>query len=321
MKKLFYKLLLAGLPLIVITCLYIYADPFMVIWHYDELKNSSHKHLELNEDFVATEDFVRNYDKFKYDTYVFGSSRASFFDGAHLEQLFWSKAYYKYTVALETLYGVERKLEFLDKKGANITNVIIAIDPEILSSTSDSKGHLFKKHPLISGESNFDFQLASYNDIYDLEFISSYYKLFHQKLADEKDMGKDPYALADEKISANSDGYYKGKKKDFFDRGTVQKFANPVIGPTQRKMLRNIGSIFDRHHTNYYLIVNPLYDQVKFCAADVQALDSIFDKKRIFDFAGINEITNSMYNYYEPSHYRRFIAEGLLDSIGKVSKK
>jgi len=62
-------------------------------------------------------------------------------------------------------------------------------------------------------------------------------------------------------------------------------------------------------------LIHPLYDQKKLAPRDIELLDSIFDKRRVFDFAGKNELTENVRNYYERDHYRKFIADRMLDSM------
>ncbi len=52
----------------------------------------------------------------------------------------------------------------------------------------------------------------------------------------------------------------------------------------------------------------------------MKILRSMFDKNKIFDFSGINDITTSKYNYFEREHYRPFIAYRIMDSIYSYSR-
>src|ERR1035438_4726811 len=80
MKKLFAKLLLAGFPLLTVIAIYLYNDPFKVIYHHDNfLIPDGITYVNLNRDYVGTELFLKNYDKYKYDSYIFGSSRSGIY--------------------------------------------------------------------------------------------------------------------------------------------------------------------------------------------------------------------------------------------------
>ncbi len=320
MRRLYFKIFLAIAPLLFIAGFYLYADPFLVVRHYNNLKETRKKHLELNQDYVETETFLENYEKAHYDSYIFGSSRAEFYFSPHIQPIFKSNAIFQYATQLESLYGVEKKLEFLDRRGAAIKNVLLVFDEQLLRTTTNNKGHLFRKHPLLSGESNIDFQVANFMDVFDRDFIVSYFKLLTQKSTTGTAPEKTFYEKCDEMIARNKDSFYNARKEYFFDRPAAQQFGKPIIESEQISCLKNISAILKKHNTSYIIIINALYDQVKLNPGDMDILYSIFDRKNIYDFSGINEITTNKYNYYESDHFRREIASKILDSINSLRK-
>lgn len=48
---------------------------------------------------------------------------------------------------------------------------------------------------------------------------------------------------------------------------------------------------------------------------DLAELQSIFGIRKVYDFSGINEITNDYRNYYEDSHYIPHVADTYLEII------
>ena len=116
-------------------------------------------------------------------------------------------------------------------------------------------------------------------------------------------------------IAADSAAYYAQKKDVFYTRDTIQHYGKPEIGPEQLRLLNNIKSILAAHHTNYRIVISPLYDQLKLDPADRAALEQIFGKEYVFDFSGINNITADKHNYYEISHYRIPACTYILDRI------
>jgi len=74
------------------------------------------------------------------------------------------------------------------------------------------------------------------------------------------------------------------RKKDFYERDTVIPPADPQISSKQMTMLRNIKAIFDKHHTNYKIIISPLYDQIALNSRDNSILQNIFGQNTIFNF-------------------------------------
>jgi hypothetical protein len=82
-------------------------------------------------------------------------------------------------------------------------------------------------------------------------------------------------------------------------------------------MLLEIADIFKKNKTNYKLVINPLYDQVKLNQQDLDILIKLFGKENVHDFSGINFITNDYHNYYENPHYRPHIADYIMGEIYK----
>ncbi len=310
-RKLFFKLFLAVVPLLVMALFYLYADPFMILRDYGDLYNTDKPHLELNEDYVATEAFLRLSPKENFDSYIFGSSRSRYYTPSEMTKKIPAAKAYQFGVASETLFGVARKIRFLDKQGIALKHVLIVADPELLSKAENSKGHLFRKHPLVSGESNTDFQFTCFMDFFNFEAISSYLKLPKTVVKGKKD----PQQEAEQIIEKDRDSYYRPRMNIFYKRPATQQYAKQVIDAQQIELLTEMKQIFDKDGTDYRIVLSPMYDQEKLNSKDMDILCSIFDRNRIYDFSGINDITADMYNYFETAHYRPAIAARIMDSV------
>jgi hypothetical protein len=103
--------------------------------------------------------------------------------------------------------------------------------------------------------------------------------------------------------------------KLFYKRDSIQKFSNQSIYDEQEILLKNIQSIFKKNKTDYKIIINPLYDQLKINPKDLKYIRDLFGAENVFDFSGINSITNDYHNYYETSHYRPFVCDSILNVI------
>lgn len=311
-KKIIFKVFLALLPLIILGVFYLVTDPFMVLRHYPDLYHPNKTHLELNEDYVATEEFLKIYPTEGYDSYVFGSSRSRYYTPEEwLKRKPGIKAFH-YGVAMESLYGIAAKLSFIESKGLAIKNAILVVDESLLKTATNSNGHLFRKHPLLSGESKLDFQFAFFIDFFDFEAISSYLKLL---TSEEKKLEEDPQILAERQIREDSEAYYQARSEVFYEREPIEKVADPVLKKEHIELLKSIRKIFDKENTDYRIVISPLYDQKKLNPEDLNTLYTIFDTKHVFDFSGINDMTASKYNYFEREHYRPHITNRILDSL------
>ena len=99
----------------------------------------------------------------------------------------------------------------------------------------------------------------------------------------------------DSLIAVNPEVFYNTIVHGFNERPLQKQFSAHEIGETQMKLLENIKNELNRQHTKYRVIVSPAYDQV-------------------FDFSGINPITQDYRNYYDPRHYRYLVAQQIMDS-------
>jgi hypothetical protein len=120
----------------------------------------------------------------------------------------------------------------------------------------------------------------------------------------------------DEEIRRDPDAYYAKESYVFYQRDSLNKYYyQPLIDEQRQKMLAEIKNIFDRNKTDFKLIIYPVYDQKYLAPADVKTLKNIFGAKNVYDYAGVNDITNNVRNYYELNHCRPHVGEKILKEI------
>ena len=125
--------------------------------------------------------------------------------------------------------------------------------------------------------------------------------------------------IALESMLAESESEYYEKMSHLLPvrDGILRTETQSKISQKQKKMLKEMKSIFNKHNTSYRFVISPLYNQVKFNRADHNVLNSIFGSERVFDFSGINDLTKAKTNYYEFSHYRPKVGEQIMQRIYK----
>ena len=329
MKKFILNLLLFSIPFLLSVILYITMDPFKVIYKYSEQINSSKKYqITWNRDFQSTQLFLWNYKKYDYNSFIFGNSRSMFY-----QVKTWNKFVegnpFQFNASSETIFGINGKLKLLDRLNINIDNVLLIIDEGTLSGTTNNTGHLFIKHPEISNESWLDFHFEMFRGFFPKAVIPftdlfltgrkkpymEQYGIINNVWKHDMKTNQVSYYVYDEQIKNDPNSYYTDKLKLFYKRDTIQKISKPSIYTEQKKLLTSIMSILKSHKTNYKVIISPLYDQLKMNQADLDYLKALFGDDNVFDFSGINSITNDYHNYYETSHYRPFICDSLLGVV------
>ncbi len=332
-KQLSSFLAIILVPISILVILYFHYDPFQVIYKYRSyFVSGTPRYVTLNYDYVDMETFLNNYSTYNYNSFIIGNSRSRFYEMDTWQKYIGSDKCFHFNASDETLYGINKKLEFLHQKQVDISNVLLILDHSTLSGTTNSEGHLFIKHPLLSGQRMFDFQLIFFKAFCSQRFLRAYldfklsghFKAYMKKgvLLDDTPVGYNlkynemKLSVFEEIIKVDPSKYYDSKKmRLFYHRDTMQKFSAAAIRKVQIEMLNNIKNIFKAHSTNFKIVINPLYDQLKLDKNDASVLMDIFGTENVYDFSGINSITADYHNYYEESHYRPSVAKEIMSII------
>ncbi len=331
-SKLYLKLLIAALPALVIVSIYIINDPFKVIYHYNSFVGKDGKnYVTLNKDYTGTEMYISNKEKYAYDSYVFGSSRCRYYRVDKLKKYIDGKSFYHFDAYLEGLSGVAQKVNFIHAKGMHIKNALLVFDIDLFKSLENPKGHIYRKHPLTSGESISDFQIINFKDFLDVTFLSAYLKfLATGKISNESiangimdtatvihnvQTNEEDFTLIENMINADPEKYYAGQKDLSAKRDTIERMEVSVILAEQKKLLFGIKKVLNEDNTNYKVVISPLFDQKRLNTQDMAFLDSLFGHGKVYNFSGKNKLTDDVHNYYEKSHYRLSVADYIIDSI------
>jgi hypothetical protein len=321
------------LPLFVLLALYFVLDPFKVIHYYSNYYNLDEAgRVGINRDYVSTSTFINNSKNYDYNSFIFGNSRSMSYEiddwKKYIEP---TSLCYHFDASGEAIYGIYKKLMFIDKSGNNIKNALIILDYDTLSKVASNSGHLFIISPQMENNANillfhFTFIKAFYNPQFMMAFldykISGKIKAYmtRSNLLDDRPLHYDIMTneitrpFFEEQIERGE--YYTQERMEvFYQREGKEEESPVIIHSEQKRMLIEMKSIFDKHHSNYKIIINPLYDQKKLNEKDLEYLNTIFGTRNVFDFSGINEFTNNYSNYYEDSHYRPIVSKKILELI------
>ncbi len=326
-KQVAVFILFGMFPFIIPLTGYLYLDPFKVLYTYNDYSNP---YVLPNRDYVSTEMFIKNEARYKYNSFIFGSSRTLAFRPAswqiHLSK---NDSPYMFDASGETIYGIYSKIKYLDSKNVKLNNVLIILCRDVAFSHSENqKGHIFIKHPVTSGESNIAFQIEFFKAYLNPKFLFSYYtyvitrkqKPFMSKYIEDRKITFDTItnelSIPDQEteITQNPAQFYLKRKDLFYNRKGEQIDSVQRINRKQLIMLQEVKRILEKNKTNYKVVISPLYDQIKFSNNDIGILKNLFGDN-LFDFSGKNQFTESLTNYYEPSHYRPFVGDSILNII------
>lgn len=326
------KMFLLLAPLLIVGACYLLFDPFEVVYHPS--RHYLDPQVVYNWDVNQTEILEQAYSSYRFDSYILGSSRSKAFMVEDWRPCIDSPRVFHYAVMAETLFGIERKIAFIDRNRMPLRNVLLILDRDILGQTGNSTGHLFIKHPDVSGGSRLDFHLTFFQAFMGPTFFFPY--LAHRLglplsvttkalVTGGKGCRYDPilgdmtFVTVEEQIRKDPGAFYRGQQRLFYPRSGLPSTAPPVVGVLQRKMLASMAKIFAAHRTDVRVVIAPLYDQVTFNPADRRTLEDFFGKERVFDFSGINTLTSGPQNYLEPSHFRPHVARAIISTLYEKS--
>lgn len=322
------------IPSVLLLGGYVYFDPFKVIYAYD---NYGKTPVILSRDYVSAEQYLKNKGKYHYNSFIFGSSRTIAFKTEVWKQYLGDDAIpYKFDASAESASGIIAKLKYLDKEKAEIKNVLIILCRDwSFTSKKNRTGHLFKRHPVISGKSWPDFHFAFLKAYLNPRFLWVYY---NYKLTGEyKDwmeyvIAKDQFAIdpvtnemtetaLEKKIQKDPKQYVKDLGEILYDRPEMAKEDSiNRIDQDYSGMLKEMKFILEKQKANYKIVAGPLYEQVKWHKKDKDILIKIFGKN-FYDYTGKNKFTDNKENYYESSHYRPVVGTVILHEIYQGNTK
>ena len=330
MKKYLYNLIkFFSFPLfvlIVIIFLYVKSDPFQDFGNYD---NYSWKYHFQQLGDLSTKKLLNS--KTNYNSFILGSSRTTGIYACYLNKNIQNSEFFHYGSFNEQIGGIYSKMKLLDSLNHRMDNLIIYIDTD---QTFNNYGNTqLTDHYLLNNRSRIksvydhfrSFMMLNFDKINILRDRPVSGKVYPNWNSDK--ITNDPnHICTDSVLSSYPINKYvnHNKYKTLIDslknsgkmhlRSDIQGYKKKQISNNEMDILTNIKQMLKKHNSNYYVIVTPLYDQLKFNAADSKILNQIFEDK-IYDFSGINSITSNEYNFPDVKHFIPSISKSILDSI------
>ena len=340
--RLLFRFSMIGIiPFLLIIAGYFYFDPFQVLYKQSDF--SSKNFVECDRDFISTETYLNKRDKYHYNSFIFGSSRTMAYKPETWQKYLDKNASpFAFDATMESIYGIYKKIKFIDSTKAPINNVLFIFCRDYTFATTDNPvNHILRKHPLLTGESNFNFQFTFFKPYLDFNFLASYYTrlitgeqyAFMNEYVNELKVGFHPRSNhlmlldAERMLTENPLLYYKKYRKKFYCKKDAngiliqdiiiakeETISKDMINPKMVKMLKEIHQILLKHKTHYVIILQPLLEKVKYSQHDLLILKSIFSN-HIYDYTGENKFTTSIDNYYDWSHFRPHVGDIILKEI------
>lgn len=330
MKRLLKRLLLLiGTPAVALLLLYLVTDPFKTLRPF-----SLQYFDKLNRDYLSSELFLRNDSVYHYNSFILGSSRCCGFNTYHWKHyLPPGSRQFLFQAWCETLTGMEQKLDYLDRNGNGIGNVLLLIDiPGTFAKEQLSKECVFIKHYRFSGQPKMLFQACMFWGF--VKMPSRWFSAMKQIIRPE------PMAFPADTVS-NDWGYVNrhadihvqpqpDRLSNLSDKGRQSylkkiegktdadlKVSEPLITEAFKQQLIHIKKIFDGHQTEYRIVVSPAYCYMHpaINPEDLELLQEIFGSENVFNYSGKNRLTSDCYNFSDADHFGLSVGWQIIEDI------
>ena len=272
------RLAALSLPLDFFLATYVWYDPFRVLYYsrYENFYRGNE--LPLNRDFCSTEIFLRQAGRYHYDSFILGNSRTMAFLTSDWTRWIDSQAVFHFDASSETLFGITGKLRLIDGKGMRLRNALILLDYRTFEGIADSyDGHLFVKHPQVSGNGWLPFQLTFLKAYLSPNCCAPFMtkKLFGCDIPGIRSPfgGEDRYdpvtndfdlQKLEEKIETDPTAYYSNWETRFPSNESDSGVSPVVIHDAARRLLEEMREILARHGTDYRIVISPLWNKRSF---------------------------------------------------------
>ena len=318
-------LFMAALPP---TLLYINRDVYEDFGYH---KNYSWKYNFQGLGDISTKKLLQS--TLPYNSFIFGSSRSADLYACYFNKKIKNACFFHYANWFETIGGIYAKLKLLDSLNYKIENVVICLDADGITFNDDGRISA-TEHFLLTNQSPANYYFTHYKMFFSSFTMDKLKILLGIRVSGlvfpnwESDLKTNDHRhICSERIledygNTEMDQAYLRKIDSLKRTGVLferSSFNQPrrekkQISVNEENILLKIHDLFKKHGTNYCIVITPLYDQMQFDYADMHILRTIFGNS-IYDFSGVNEITNNEYNYYDGMHFRSCVSKQMIDSI------
>lgn len=331
------RCLLAALPVAGLIMAYVVADPFRVIWPADDAiaQWGDSLQVNINQGHVSAMNFKRYNCERHYDSFIMGSSMSQNYKAsdwaAHLPA---GASIYHFDAWRETLQGISDKLDFLEKQGTTVNNVLIVIEEEMLHRDADVNDFRFMGSPITSPDvGTLDFHWRFFKNCLSMDVIRFF--LDPQGHASQAvsqgivtrdvpsripELNESYYAQFDSLIAVSPDAFFTPERLAQREIRAVPTVDGPQMHGLREQQARHLAEQLHRLGAHYIILVPPRYGRPTLCAYDRVVLAEIFGSDHVFDFSDHPTMSTDPRCFYDrDAHLISRCCKQLLDSCYSTS--
>ncbi len=274
-------------------------DPYN-IFHWRHIRNNG---VEPNKSYVKMMNIINNPERF--DSFLFGSSRAGFFDVSKMNDGKYYDMAYSEGLPGEHLQNIKDMLD----RGIKIKNITMGVDD--ISYFVDPDFHsdqLYRK--AFPWDGTLSDKAGFYLSYLDLITLSQSIEVIMDHKNTDPGYGERLLETGTENLSIKTDFHYDKTDPTWSD----------YYYPREKSLeeIAEIVSICRDNNINLRIFTNPIngYTYQKDIANGyIVFLRRLADVTPYWNFSGFNNVTLDMTNYYETSHFSPAVADQVIDRI------
>lgn len=323
------NLALAALPpLLVLGAAYICMDPFKVIRSHDDYFPNGRLSPGVNKGMIVIDNFDSNFDRYHYDSFIFGSSISKYYRTDEWKQYLPVNASPVHLdSSSESLHSMLLKMRYVLKRGAHIRNALLVLSPDIFAH-ADMQAPPFVDHWKIDpGRTCVGLHWFFVRNFYDREFLREY--VVSNLVGKPVMFGDTPHldtvtrtlepvrneeypVMADRALDADPVSYLR-QTGDFglLDEKPAEMCS--YVTPHSYADVKAIADLLEREGTDYRVVIGPRMDGKYINAGDLRILREAFGKERVYDFSRrLAGMRDSLDSFYDRTHYRSNVADEIM---------
>lgn len=312
-------------PVLVLLICYFIFDPFYVLKSYNNYGSNNLKCYNRNK--ISTDVFLEHNPKYKFESFIFGSSRSSAFTTKDWSPFINDPHPFHFDAFDENLKGILGKMKYINKQGNRLKNVILVVCEDTFNDKFDEdKSAIHLKDPRWSDLGYLEYHgvfiksffLKNFFIAYlDLKFTKKYKPYMADFFSSTYHFGSTfndfTFPVNEADIRKDSLKYFSNK---IFSTKYLEKgLGKLLIGKEQEVMLEELRDILKENNSNYKIIIGPNFQQNKYNPKDLEKFYKYLGKENIYDYSGENKYSVNIGNFYEPFHYRPAVGQQIMAEI------
>lgn len=330
-------LLTAIPPLAVAAGMYIWLDPFGILDIGKTPSVPAYGITSSNKGIVSMRAIENGYDKYAYDSFIFGSSISIAYPAKE-----WAKylppgaSPVHFDSSNEGAGSMNRKVQWLVRKGMPIHNAIVILSPKILEAPTIGSYIPYIDPPGIATgiTSWWEWHYNYFKGFLSRDFYISYLPYLvngqpvertHTWIFEKQPIVYDP-VLNEETvpewehtIDTNPEDFYKDHQLP--SASSIRPHCSNAhrLTPDKIEAYENIAHIFSSQGTDFKIIIGPELDCDTISLSDLQELKRIFGAKNVYNYSTPTSGLVPVYtDYIDVRHYRPCLAKKILERTYKT---